>query len=149
MEEMQGNENVFFLTADLGFKLWDEIIESFPDRAFNIGSSEQLMMSMAVGLALKGKIPVVYSITPFLLYRPFEIIRTYINHENIPVKMVGSGRCKDYAEDGFTHWAEDDERIMSCFENIQQFHPESKEELSKNASILLHNTRPVYINLRK
>ena len=50
-QEMQNNERIFFLTADLGFKLWDNILESFPKRAFNVGSSEQLMMAMAVGLA--------------------------------------------------------------------------------------------------
>ena len=94
-------------------------------------------------------IPIVYSITPFLLYRPFEIIRTYIDHEKIPVKMVGSGRDKDYAHDGFTHWAEDDKKIMSCFENIVQFHPQTKDELAEKIPSLLNNPFPVYLNLRR
>ena len=75
LQQMQQNKDIHFLTADLGFKIFDEVIHSFPDRAQTLGASEQLMLGMAVGLASSGKIPVVYSITPFLLYRPFEIIR--------------------------------------------------------------------------
>ena len=40
-------------------------------------------MGMATGLALENKIPVVYSITPFIIYRPFEFIRNYLDHEKI------------------------------------------------------------------
>jgi transketolase len=52
---------------------------------------------------------VVYSITPFVLYRPFEWIRNYLDHEKIPVKLVGGGRDKDYGYLGFSHWAEEDD----------------------------------------
>jgi transketolase C-terminal domain/subunit len=54
------------------------------------------MIGAATGMAMEGKIPVVYSITPFLLYRPFVFLRNYLHHENIPVKLVGGGRNKDY-----------------------------------------------------
>jgi transketolase C-terminal domain/subunit len=54
------------------------------------------MMGTAVGMAMEGKIPIVYSITPFAIYRPFELIRNYLSHEQIPVKIVGGGRDKQY-----------------------------------------------------
>jgi deoxyxylulose-5-phosphate synthase len=91
-QAMEKNKDIFFLTGDLGYKIFDNILEKYPDRAYTVGASEQLMMGMAVGLADSGKLPFVYSITPFLLYRPFEIIRNYVNHENCNVKMVGCGR---------------------------------------------------------
>ena len=69
---MSANEDIVVLTGDLGYGLWDKIRIDYPDRFWNVGSSEQLMMGMASGMAMDGKIPFVYSITPFLLYRPFE-----------------------------------------------------------------------------
>ena len=73
-QEMSANEDIVVLTGDLGYGLWDKIRIDYPDRFWNVGSSEQLMMGMASGMAMDGKIPFVYSITPFLLYRPFEFI---------------------------------------------------------------------------
>ena len=78
-QQMKKNKNIWLVTGDLGYKMFDSIKDDFPDRFLNAGSSEQAMMGIAVGLALKGKIPFVYSITPFLLYRSFETIRNYIN----------------------------------------------------------------------
>ena len=91
-QEMSSNEDIVVLTGDLGYGLWDKIKIDYPDRFWNVGSSEQLMMGMASGMAMDGKIPFVYSITPFLLYRPFEFIRNYVDHEKLPVKLIGGGR---------------------------------------------------------
>ena len=148
-EEMQRNEHLCLITGDLGYGLWDEIRDEYPDRFFNVGSAEQLMMGVGIGLAMENKIPIVYSITPFLLYRPFELIRNYLNHEKIPVKMVGGGRDKDYGYLGFSHWAEDDKEIMSCFDNIHTSHPESEEELSNMFYYFLYSEQPAYLNLKR
>jgi transketolase len=147
-KEMSENEDIFFLTADLGYKIFDPLFRDFPNRAFNTGAAEQMMMACAVGLAHDCKIPVVYSITPFLLYRPFEVIRNYIDHEQLPVVMIGAGRGKDYTHDGFSHWAEDDIQIMRCFQNIKLFYPKDKKDLEENFNNFLYRG-PVYINLKR
>jgi len=149
LSEMQDNKNIFFMTADLGYGLWDEIRNSFPDRSYNVFSSEQLMIGTAVGLAIDNKIPVCYSISPFILYRPFEFVRNYLNEEKIPVKLVGGGRDKDYGYLGFSHWAEDDVKIYSCFENVSIFKPETKETLLNQYKEFLYNNKPSYLNLKK
>jgi transketolase len=135
------------LTADLGYGILDKIRNDFPDRAINVGSSEMLMIGAAVGLANSGYIPVCYSITPFLLYRPFEMIRNYVNHESVPVKLVGSGRNKDYSHDGFTHWGEDDMTIMKSMTNITLMKPDSlTQELFDT---FINSDKPSYLNLRR
>jgi transketolase len=148
-KEMGEDENIIVMTGDLGYGVWDKIKLDFPDRFYNTGSSEQLMLGAAVGMALEGKIPFVYSITPFVLYRPFEFIRNYLDHEQIPVKLIGGGRDKDYGSLGFSHWAEEDSKVLSCFENIKQYRPQSEQDLSAMLKDLINNKKPSYINLIK
>jgi len=146
-EEMKKNENIVLLVGDVGYKVFDHLREDYPDRVINPGAAEQLMIGMAVGLAMEGKIPVCYSITPFVLYRPFEFIRNYLHHEQIPVKLVGSGRNDDYGVCGFSHYACEDMKVMDVFSGIEVFRPESKEEV--DIEKFLYSGKPSYINLRR
>jgi transketolase len=148
-QEMARNKNIWVVCGDLGYKMWDAVQQDYPDRFINTGASEQAMLGIAIGLALEGKIPIVYSITPFLIYRPFETVRNYIDHENIPVKLVGSGRDKDYFDDGFSHWAQEDKAVMKNFKNIISEWPEGKEEIPKLVKRMIKTKKPWYINLRK
>ena len=145
INEMNKNEKIFLLTGDLGFGLFDDIRKKFPNRFINVGSCEQLMIGLAVGLSYEGWIPLCYSITPFLLYRPFEFIRNYLNHELANVKLVGGGRDKDYKNLGFSHWAEDDVKIISSLENIEIYKPEKMS--SEIFNDFIYNNKPSYINL--
>lgn len=147
--EMLKNRDIYLITGDLGYKMWDDIRSDFPDRFINAGASEQAMMGIAVGLALEDKIPFVYSITTFLLYRPFETIRNYINYEKIPVRLVGSGRGKDYAHDGISHWPEEEKAVMAIFKNIQSVRPVKLEEIAPLIRKMVSIQKPWYINLKR
>lgn len=147
--KMQKNKKIWVVTGDLGYRMWDQIRTDFPDRFINTGAAEQTMMGIGVGLAIKGQIPFVYSITTFLLYRPFETIRNYIDHEKIPVRLVGSGRDKDYGHDGFSHWAEEDKKVMKIFKNITATWPETEIEVRKMAEEMVNIDKPWYINLKR
>lgn len=146
---MKKNNNIFIVTADLGFGILDQCKTEFPEKFFNTGAAEQLMISIGIGLAENKKIPICYSITPFLLYRPFEFLRNYVNHENIPVKLVGSGRDKDYSHDGISHWAEDDEKILSTLDNIKIYKPISENDLIVQFEDFLYSDKPAYLNLKR
>lgn len=147
--KMAGNKNIWVVTGDLGYKMWDQIRTDYGDRFINVGAAEQAMLGVGIGLALKGKIPFVYSITPFLLYRTFESIRNYVNHEKIPLKLVASGRDRDYAHDGFSHWAEEDKKVMAIFSNIRANWPETNEELPALIEEMIQQDVPYYVNLKK
>jgi len=146
---MKKNKNIVIVTGDLGYRIWDQIRREFPNRFFNVGASEQAMIGIAVGLSLGGKIPVVFSITPFLLYRPFETIRNYVNHEKIPMILVGSGRDRDYLHDGFSHWAEEDREVIKLFKNIKSVWPKSADVVSSLVPKMLNDHSPWYINLTR
>lgn len=144
-EIMQDNPKIVVIVGDVGFGVFDQIRIDFPDRFFNAGASEQLLLGMAVGMALEGYTPIAYTITPFLLYRPFEFIRNYLNHEKINVKLVGAGRNDDYSRDGFTHHAFDDILIMENFQNIKKMYPVNLTKASVEKFINYNS--PAYINL--
>lgn len=135
--------DVTVLTADLGFGLWSE-----KNKVINVGSSECSMVGAAIGYALEGKRAVCYSITPFLLYRPFEWIR-YINHHKIPTILVGSGRGDNYKHDGASHHVFEDREIMSVMKNIKSFWPETKEEIPSLVDKIINSNKPTYINLKR
>lgn len=146
---MQSNDRIFLIVGDLGYGLFDKIRKDFPERFINAGAAEQAMMGIGVGLALEGKIPFVYSITPFLLWRAAETIRNYINHEGIAVRLIGSGRDDDYKHDGFSHNAEDDERLMDLFTDIVCSWPGDNNELLRKFNYAIFNNEPIYINLKR
>ncbi len=149
---MSENPNIILLTGDLGYAMFDYIRKDFPSQFINCGAAEQGMMGIAVGLALEGKIPVVYSITNFLLFRPFETIRNYVNYEKIPVKLIGGGRDKDYKHDGISHWSEDAFKLFtedSVFDNIRAFWPDTKEEIPDLLTKVLETKEPYFVSLRR
>ncbi len=156
---MAKDESIWLVVGDLGYGLFDAHKEDFPDRFINTGAAEFAMVLIAVGLALEGKKPFVYSITPFLLYRPFEAIRNYIDHERIPVRLVGGGRDQDYAHDGFSHYAGDDKRLFprfinddwqeGVFKDIIPLWPDRKEEIPSLVREMVVKDKPWYINLTR
>ena len=148
-QEMQDNTDIFLVTADMGYGMLDGIRRDFPDRFINVGASEQAAMGIAVGLALEGRIPFVYSITTFILYRPFEFIRNYVNHEGIPVRIVGSGRDNDYAHDGITHEAADAHQVLDLFPQVTVHWPEHKEDVPEMVRHMVHSNRPAFISLKR
>ncbi len=148
-QKMKCNKRIYLICADLGYKVFNEHFKDFEDRCFNTGAAEQCALDLACGLALEGKIPFVYSITPFLLYRPFETIRTYINHEKIPVKLVASGRNKDYKHDGFSHDASDDRKFLFHFSNIKSYWPKTKEEIPNLVCQMVKDENAYYLNLNR
>ena len=148
-KEMKKNKNIYVIVNDLGYKMWDKIRKDFPNRFINVGAAEQTQIGVGVGLALSGKIPIVYSITTFLLYRPFETIRNYLQYEKIPVKLIGSGRDKDYIHDGISHWAEEDKEVMKILGNIKSYWPNDVKEIAPLVKKMLKNDKPYYINLKR
>ena len=148
-KQMRDNDKIVLLTGDLGFGMWDMIRDDFPNRFYNVGASEQSLLDISVGLALNGKIPFAYSITPFLLYRGFETIRTYINHERLNVKLIGSGRDDDYKHDGFSHDASDIKPFLDQLPNIKTYYPINNEVIPNLVDAILKEDKPCFVSLRR
>lgn len=146
-QQMKKDKNIVLLCLDLGYKVFDQHFEDFPDRCFNLGASEQAGMGIAVGMALEGKKVFVYTITSFFL-RAAETINLYLHHEQIPVKMVGSGAFDDYQLDGYSHNATIAQNYLESLK-IEKFCPEKKEEIPQMVKKMIKNNKPSFILLRR
>lgn len=147
--EMQKDENIFLITADLGFKLWDLHQRDFPDRFYNVGAAEQCAVGTGVGLALSGRKPFVFSITTFLIFRPLEWIRNYLNHERIPVMLIGSGYEDDYKHDGISHQPYEVKEVLNIFPNIHQYYPSVKTQVPALLRQMIEENKPAFMCLRR
>lgn len=145
-ELAEKDEKVILIVGDIGYKIFDEFIKKFPDRFFNFGLCEQSMISSASGMALESLKPYVYTITPFLIERPFEQIKLDIDQQNVNVKLVGYA---DYPKQGPTHAEIDAKRLMSLFKNIVSYFPKNSKE-TREALIKSYNSiRPAFISLKE
>ena len=146
-EAMRTNPNIWLLVGDLGFGGADKIRDEFPERFLNVGAAEFSMVGIAAGLALEGKIPICYTITPFY-FRAFEMIRNYLDREKIPVILIGAGRDGDYEHDGFSHYAGDD-YIFREFHNMNCCWPKSNDEMKMIFETAITRKQSYYINLTR
>ena len=149
LDHMRKDDRIVVLTADLGFKMFDQIAAEFPGRFWNVGAAEQLLIGAAVGLAEDGKIPVCYSITSFLLWRPAEWWRNYVNAERVPIKAIGGGRDQDYCHDGWTHDCSDAKAFLSLMPNVKQFWPDTVADLPAVTQEWLYHDGPAFLSLRR
>ena len=148
-ELMAKNKDIYLIFVGLGYPRVDEFLKEFPGRAINTEASEQTALDIAVGLAYSGKIPFVYTITPFF-YRGFETIRTYINFEKLNVKMIGAGVGKEYTvDDGYSHDASDIGKILDTQENIEQLYPVTSSDMIEMVNWMIKTNRPQFLNLHR
>jgi transketolase len=146
VELAEKDKDVILIIGDFGYGVIDEFIEKFPDRFFNFGICEQAMISVASGMALEGLKPYVYTLTPFLIERPFEQVKLNIDQQKVNVKLVGYA---DYPTQGPTHREIDAENLMKLFKNIKSYFPKSSEE-TKAALLDSYNfDGPAFISLKK
>ncbi len=139
------DQDIVFITGDLGFE-FDEFKKRFPNRYFNFGVCEQSMISAAAGMALEGLKPYIYSITPFLLERPFEQVKIGLNQQKANVKLIGYA---DYPQMGPTH-AELDWKIIGSFlKNTKCFFPRTLDEVTSALKEAHAYNGPAIISLKK
>jgi transketolase len=143
------NPDIWLVLPDLGFGLFDAHKEDFPKRIVMCGAAEQAAVGIAIGLAQEGKIPFIYTIPNFLIYRPYELIRDYVDHEKTPVKLVSGGRDKEYLEDGYTHQAEDMKKVLENFPNIKQLWPTDKLEVENMVKQMISDPSPYFLSLQR
>lgn len=138
-----------FLTADLGFKVFDDYRARFPERFFNMGVSEANMTSVAAGLALAGWHPFTYSIVPFATIRCLEQIRNDVCNMGLPVVIVGAGGGFAYGANGPTHHGIDDVAALRAMPTMTVVVPADPREVAGAVRALAGLRAPAYLRLAR
>jgi len=143
-------EEIVVLDADLSLSTKTALFgEKFPDRFFNMGVSEQDLMSTAAGLALAGKVPFVSTFAIFATGRAWEQIRQSICYPNLNVKIVASHGGVTVGEDGATHQATEDLALMRVLPNMTVIVPADGIETKQVIEAIFHYKGPVYVRLSR
>jgi transketolase len=139
------DENIYVIVGDIGYRVFDEFREKHPNRFINMGICEQSMIGVSAGMALEGLKPWVYTITPFLIERPFEQVKLDIDQQNVDVKLVG---FSDYPTLGPTHTELNDKKLLQLFSNITSYYPKDGEETQKVTYQAYEKNGPAFISLK-
>lgn len=115
------------------------------DRFIDTGITEQTMVGIAAGLALRGRIPIAHALATFLTMRAFEFIRTDVGIGNLPVKLVGGFSGFFSEANGPTHQAVEDVSIMRGIPNVNVFCPADEEDMMIGLKKVLESESPFYI----
>ena len=139
------DEKLYVIVGDIGYRVFDEFRDKFPNRFINMGICEQSIISVASGMALEGLKPWIYTITPFLIERPFEQIKLDIDQQNVNVKLVGFA---DYPTLGPTHTEINAKKMMKLFNNIESLFPSDGDETEKMILQAYEREGPSFISLK-
>jgi len=135
------------LTADLA-KYTDLHVfaQAFPDRFYQMGMAEQLLMSAAAGLAREGFLPFATTYAVFAARRAYDFIAMAIAEENLPVKIVCGlpGLTSGY---GPSHQATEDVAIFRGLPNITIVDPCDAVDIEGAVPAIADHPGPVYMRL--
>lgn len=141
------NNKVFLLVGDIGDYLLRDFRRDFPERFLNLGIAEANMMGVAAGLAMSGKIPFIYTITPFATARCYDQIRVDVCYQNSNVKIIGVGSGISYSIAGSTHHSLEDIAIMRALPNMIVISPADPLETQEAIRAVVKHKGPVYVRL--
>lgn len=146
--ELYKNPDIVVLDADLGNATKSISFKKVaPERYFDMGISEQDMMSTAAGLATCGKIPIVSTFAVFAAGRAFEQVRNSIAYPKLNVKIAATHAGLTVGEDGGSHQAVEDIALMRSLPNMTVICPSDGIEAKAALRAAVRHYGPVYIRL--
>ncbi|KVT01796.1 transketolase family protein [Burkholderia ubonensis] len=141
------NGNVIGMTADLG-KYTDLHIfaKEFPERYYQMGMAEQLLMGAAAGFAHEGAQPFVTTYAVFATRRGYDFIHQAIAEDNLDVKLVCAlpGLTTGY---GPSHQAAEDLALMRAMPNMTVIDPCDALDIEQMVPAIAAHKGPVYARL--
>ena len=135
------------MTADLA-KYTDLHLfaQAHPDRFFQMGMAEQLLMGAAGGMAKEGFVPFVTTYAVFATRRAYDFMHQVIAEENLNVKIVCAlpGLTTGY---GPSHQATEDLAVMRAMPGMTVIDPCDAHEIEQAVPAIAAHAGPVYMRL--
>ena len=140
------DERIIVMTAE-NRALVRNVPRALGPRFIDTGITEQTLVGMAAGLALRGRIPIVHALAPFLTMRAYEFIRTDVGIAHLPVKLSGyiPGLLSD--GNGPTHQSIEDVAIMRGIPGMEVYCPADEDDLVKMLPAVWRSDAPAYVRV--
>lgn len=140
-------QNVIGMTADLG-KYTDLHLfaKAYPERFYQMGMAEQLLMGAAAGFAHEGAQPFVTTYAVFATRRAYDFMHQTIAEDNLDVKIVCAlpGLTTGY---GPSHQAAEDLALMRAMPNMTVIDPCDAIDIEQMVPAIASHNGPVYARL--
>jgi len=150
-ENMLTDKSIFFVSADFGSPVLDDIRADFPDRFLNVGIAEQNLINVSAGLALEGFTVFAYAIAPFITMRCFEQLRVNLallsEVREMNVNLIGVGAGYSYVVSGPTHQCYEDLSLVRSLPNFRIFSPSDHLTAANLFHACVQLTGPKYLRL--
>jgi transketolase len=143
------NPNIFLLTGDHGYSLFDGFRKTTPKQYINAGIAEQNMIGVAAGLSMSGFLPIVYGLSAFIPVRVVEQIKMDICYLNLPCIFIGDGAGFVYSSLGTSHQSTEDIACLRSIPNLTILSPCDHNEFLAVFKYALQKQSPVYIRIGK
>ncbi|QQP87608.1 transketolase family protein [Skermanella sp. TT6] len=135
------------MTADLG-KYTDLHVfaKACPDRYYQMGMAEQLLMGAAAGMAHEGFVPFATTYAVFASRRAYDFIHQTIAEENLNVKLACAlpGLTSGY---GPSHQAAEDLALFRAMPNMTVIDPCDALDIEQAVPAIASHQGPVYMRL--
>ncbi|AWI74279.1 transketolase [Parazoarcus communis] len=135
------------LTADLA-KYTDLHLfgQAYPERFFQMGMAEQLLMAAAGGMAKEGFMPFATTYAVFATRRAFDFVHQVIAEENLNVKLCCAlpGLTTGY---GPSHQAAEDLALMRAIPGMTVIDPCDALDIEQAVPAIAAHNGPVYMRL--
>lgn len=120
--------------------------QSYPERFFQMGMAEQLLMAAAGGMAKEGLMPFATTYAVFGTRRAYDFIHQVIAEENLNVKMCCAlpGLTTGY---GPSHQATEDIAMMRGIPGLTIVDPCDALDIQQAVPQIANHTGPVYMRL--
>jgi transketolase len=141
------NPRLAVVLADITAEGFEPARRRHPDRVVNLGIREQLLVSVAGGLALAGLRPIAHTFASFLIERPFEQIKLDLVHQGAGAVLVSAGASYDDAAYGRTHQAPGDVALLGTLPGWTVHVPGHPDEAARLLRSAAAATGLVYLRL--
>jgi transketolase len=135
------------MTADLA-KYTDLHLfaQAYPERFFQMGMAEQLLMGAAGGMAKEGFVPFATTYAVFATRRAYDFMHQVIAEEHLNVKIVCAlpGLTTGY---GPSHQAAEDLALMRAMPGMTVIDPCDALEIEQATPVIAAHKGPVYMRL--
>ena len=144
------NKDIVVLDADLSGATKTKLFaKEFSERFFDMGISEQDMMSTSAGMSTIGKIPYASTFAVFAAGRAYDQIRNSICYPKLNVKICATHAGITVGEDGATHQMLEDISMMRTLPNMTVISTSDDTQTKWAVKEISKIQGPVYLRLSR